>query len=585
MYERLKENKKHEILLAIMGIIPSPISRIRTFREDINRLQGKPSESTTIKARPPEAVAKTRLPKINKTTTPVVVGSAPKVSPAPTSVPQVKIKLDTAPKPVTPAVPKTVSSKIDAELAKDISVVGATKPRSILSQEGRVFDVMETDDYKSEGSIITDRKRERFKLLPAMVTALKEWFSGQQEKFAQFTEKEEAPVATIRPAKTREEILSKAFRQSAIAPKDDYARLASRLQQTAKARPAETRSGTLTIKKSTEIAAPSWTHLEEKSEAIQKENSVIAESTSSVSAAVATSMAESKPAPAATETAPEPKTTYAEAYAEPEVEPEPEPEPEPIALEEPDLTPPPYRAPVATRTNRENAPFSLIRVGAVMLLAILLGVSGTLWFFGGGEVEEVATEKNEMTSLINAEEQIAVPLGRDSISLMRNILGADPRTTTAIAQVYPEMDLAGDTIPAGAAEILSVLDLQAPGTFVRAVTAINFGIYRNREPFIILKLTSFDTALGGMLAWEESMSPDLSPLFGAPVAGTFDPQARTATQIREPYFVDVVVGNYDARLLLDETQKERLIYVFVNRNTVIITANRDALLSLAANIK
>lgn len=573
-----------------MGTVPSPISRIRTFREDVNRLQTKNAPRAAVTREAPKTIPPPPRSEVRKTVP--VVRVTPTVSMvAPANKATVLPKIDREKVPAAPTIiPPATAPKLNEKLTNDLSAVGAVKPRSILSQEDRVFDVMEADDYKREGSIITDRKRKHFKLLPAMVEALKGWFLGQRETISKLTERKEAPVATIRPAKTREEILSKAFRQNAMAPKNDYENLTARLRETIKQRPSNASSGTLTIKKAAEMEAPSWTHMESEVVEATAESGTVPQ--------VEETTAEATPAVAEeTRAIYEPIEAPASVVIEPEFQSEPGP-PAPSLVEvppaeelesapepEPDLTPLPYRAPLSARARAEVAPFSPWRVGAVALLAILLGVSGTLWFFGGGEDGEVVVNKNEVPSLISAEEQIAVPLGRDAQSLLRSILAVRPRETSVVAQVYPETNLAGDTIPAGAAEILSVIDPRAPGTFTRAVTAINFGIYRKREPFMILRLTSFDTALGGMLAWEESMSADLSPLFGAPVAGTFDPQARTATQIREPYFDDALVGNYDARLLLDETQKERLIYAFVNRNTVVITTNRDALLSLAALIK
>lgn len=554
-----------------MGMVPSPISRLRTFREDVNRLQNKNAPQAAAKAEVPQPRPAPK-PEAKRLPVPPVVKTAPSITKIATP-----ISASSKPSPQFDATPSTLKTipKVNEKLSAEISAVGAVKPRSILSQEDRIFDVMDADDYKSEGNIITDRKRERFKLLPAMFTALKEWLTGKREALAEFTTREQEPVATIRPAKTREEILSKAFKQSAMAPRDDHANLATRLQESIRQRPAAA-SGTLTIKKAAEMPAPSWTHLEGEGETLQSEQSVAVEKimVESVPEAAATGQSEAQtPTPEPEPPAPIPV----------EVAPVVEAEPAPIA--EPDPTPPPYRPPIVERARREEAPFSMWRVGAVALLAVLLGVSGTVWFFGDGEEEKIVLNENEIQSLVSIEEQIAVPIGGNAESLMRNILAAKPGGVSKTAQVYPTMNLAGDTVPAGAAEIMSVLDTRAPGSFIRAVNAINFGFYRNTEPFIVLKLTSFDTALGGMLAWEESMSADLSPLFGAPVAGTFDPQARTATQIREPYFVDVVVGNHDARVLLDETQKERLIYAFVNRNTVVITQNRDALSSLAALIK
>ena len=92
-----------------------------------------------------------------------------------------------------------------------------------------------------------------------------------------------------------------------------------------------------------------------------------------------------------------------------------------------------------------------------------------------------------------------------------------------------------------------------------------------------MKTQNFDTAFAGMLAWEKTMSADLSPLFGAPVVMSFDPSARTDTQVREAFFKDTIASNKNVRLLLDEEGRDRIVYTFVNQNTVLITTTRTAL--------
>jgi hypothetical protein len=97
------------------------------------------------------------------------------------------------------------------------------------------------------------------------------------------------------------------------------------------------------------------------------------------------------------------------------------------------------------------------------------------------------------------------------------------------------------------------------------------------EPYIVMKVTGFDAAFAGMLEWERSMSADLSPLFGPTVVETFDSSARTDTQVREAFFQDVIASNKNARILLDEEGEERIIYTFINQQTIIITTTKKAL--------
>jgi hypothetical protein len=73
------------------------------------------------------------------------------------------------------------------------------------------------------------------------------------------------------------------------------------------------------------------------------------------------------------------------------------------------------------------------------------------------------------------------------------------------------------------------------------------------------------------------MSADLSPLFGTPVSSSYNPEVRTDTGTSEAYFKDIIASNKNARLLVDENGDDRIVYTFIDKNTIVITTTRDAL--------
>jgi hypothetical protein len=88
-----------------------------------------------------------------------------------------------------------------------------------------------------------------------------------------------------------------------------------------------------------------------------------------------------------------------------------------------------------------------------------------------------------------------------------------------------------------------------------------------------------------MLGWEEAMSADLAPLFGSPVSSSYNPEVRTDTGTSEAYFKDVIAVNKNARLLVDENGDDRIIYTFIDKNTVVITTTREALSEIVPLLK
>lgn len=615
-----------------MAKVGFKLTKVRTFRDDFARAQVKHAGEAANQPRLKKAVEKPEAVKVApvraelaKPTRPIEVTGARVQKATPLS---------------TPTIPKPNLASID------VSGVRKEGRRSLLDSGGKNLNVLEAESEAGEGSIITDQKRERFRLLPAMAEAFQGWLQDTQETVVEMASPDD-DQPKIKAAAKRKEVIQKAAKASARAPKDDYRLVAERLAKTGR-RPITSQSA-LSIKKRAATPPPSWTHLkgeETKPETFDKEAEVTAkeaealvtETERTVAEQVPESQVETVAKPAATTTrvtevpvkpaeapAAAVNTDTAKPAATPLPTAEPTPKPEPAAvlqsppalsddetpsgreavsaepttpIPEPEPTAPPtavvpepvipvakpakaptvqpYQPPPQLASRQAVMVFSPWRVGTTAVAAILLGVSFSVWWFGGSDTPVLSGEESA-EQLVRTEEQIPVALGTQASDLLNNLLAVRVKPTTVVAGLYPVGNIAGNTTPASAAQIMAVLEPQAPGSFVRAVSDINFGLYRDREPFIVMRVTGFDTAFGGMLEWEPNLSADLSPFFGAPVAGTFDPEARTATQIREPYFVDVVVGNLDARLLTDETQKERLIYAFLGRDIILMTTSRDAL--------
>ena len=91
------------------------------------------------------------------------------------------------------------------------------------------------------------------------------------------------------------------------------------------------------------------------------------------------------------------------------------------------------------------------------------------------------------------------------------------------------------------------------------------------DPFLIIKLTSFENAFAGMLSWEPNMARDLAPLLG-----TTD-----LLKVINPAYVfkDVIVRNKDVRML-EASSTPVILYSFFDNQMLIITEDIDAIQTL-----
>lgn len=134
-------------------------------------------------------------------------------------------------------------------------------------------------------------------------------------------------------------------------------------------------------------------------------------------------------------------------------------------------------------------------------------------------------------------------------------------------------DASSIAIPAS--RLLSFAGISAPEiltrslekTFMAGFLGENNG---NSTPFVILKVSSYETGLAGMLEWETTVPRSFDSIFGTKTVGTATSTAR---------FRDIVVLGKDARST-NVVAGDTLSYVFANQNTIVIAGSKTALETL-----
>lgn len=160
---------------------------------------------------------------------------------------------------------------------------------------------------------------------------------------------------------------------------------------------------------------------------------------------------------------------------------------------------------------------------------------------------------------ILAEATVSVPSGELRHINLREGPGADsPLLTTA--------------------QFLERLESRAPGNLVRAFDPLfMFGTFGGNlgtegiSTFLIIKLTSFENAYAGMLAWEQNLPQDIGPLFATNrLLNNLSPEAT---------FTDLIDRNKDVRVVSYQDQPV-LLYSFFDNNMLIITDHIETLRAL-----
>ncbi len=235
--------------------------------------------------------------------------------------------------------------------------------------------------------------------------------------------------------------------------------------------------------------------------------------------------------------------------------------------------------PPAQPAQAVTRPFVL--AGAFMVVIIALGGFGLFWL--SDKEGNVSPERVAIPAFIDVDTRTSVSFSTNRAALLAALAEAHKAAGRGVTQIYPTY---GAEAAAPTSDVLYVIDPRAPGSFIRSLReAMMIGSLDGDAPFFIFKTERFETAFAGMLDWEPFMSADLTPLFGEPVRGTLDRSARTRAQVRDPFFIDEIVGNLDVRVLYDESGAERIVYAFADEETIVLTTSKDALAKLANRLR
>lgn len=475
--------------------------------------------------------------------------------------------------------PKEEASGKYMAFSEDIAQVKTQDKESLLSDNDDVY-------TEGTGTIIRDTQRKRFHLLPAIFTGVQEWFNEIKEEY----EAAMHPIHTVSKAEVRAEVIQKAVSLGEQAPKEDFKEVAKRLKS-AERRPL---ASTLAFKKKNEVAAPAWSHMTDEDSPKVPEALPLKEEElkKAEGAPVVPYVPEKKEEPkTAVPTTEVPLLTQAVVAPLPQPKEEPVPkekapiEERPVVLraEEPvkpkvQMIPAPRYEEMAVRTKQDS--FPLVALAMVVIIATLSGIGISYYWFVLKDKDATSAQEAivfKIPELVNTQTKLPVAMQSSRLDLLTAILQVS-QASKDTTEIYTTMeDSTAVQKPAPTETILQVLELRAPGSFTRSIKEMVFGGTDAAQPFIVLKIGNFDSAFAGMLDWEQNMSADLFPLFGQPVTETFDPSARTDTQVRSAFFKDAITSNKNVRILLDAQGNERIIYTFVNQNTILITTTSATL--------
>ncbi len=562
-----------------MQSTPKKLQKLRTFQSDLTAAQGPVPAVAPLQIETPAPsipTLKSQLPPVLNAKKPEPKLPPVAAVPSPVATENVTVVKQTTP----PTIPSTLQNQVDTVLhIKDRPLDSSIPkvegsliqpPRTPVIANKEPVQVMDTfGNEDSRGTVITNQKRGRFKLLPSIWEALQEWFTDAGRKLEKRAENKRLAIPTVRTIEDRKDTIKKAASIGALAPKDDYAKLAAKVppRQITEVSPV---APAVMIAEKEAVPEASWSHFEGDRKVSTAPQQPVAQP----------QVLPAEPAKPVIPPLPATDAQPPEAVSTEQVVASPTPV-EPVRLEIGQVPRQKSARPVPRSSGRNFRWLFYVGLGTTAIIAAIGGASLVTWLMGESPTTVVPVAVTDLPATfvtpVPQSSVAKVALPRTRAEWYDSLLQID---SGEMATIIPIINIGGAERPATTEETMTMLALKTEPALNRSVKEITFMLIDN-QPAIVLKVSAYDSTFGGLLLSETVLSSELAPLFGETVSATYKVGVGTVP----PEFVDELADNHDVRVLKDEMENERLVYGFTDQNTVIITTNKETFTSLSSRLR
>lgn len=548
-------------------------TRIRTFAADLEAkrneqgLNETPEAVISVKNKNPEPVPQAETPKSFKTVAHQEEATAtpiPKTSSKPDKLERTKIPSFHELQKNTPTIQEHITAEsipTERPVPKKKSSGDTVKPeRSARPNIGY------------DATVITDRQSEHFKLFPAIIASLKEWFKAQKKK--------RAPKYTVTETERRKGVIQRATTKAGTLFTADNETLREQIRRRRTHILGQTSDG-ITETIWSPFTETGYTLLEGPDEV---QNVVVSykkphtphviKSTKHPIAIIEPSQTFSEKVTVVEPTPPplvEPKTEEQWVASSEEEAAEisaviPEETAELIVEESPEPTPRtvPIRTVHRTKQNLLTAldtnTLTVMLLLTIVAVVAIIFVSRLLYIKFTEAPIETASTKILSEPILPTATVVSVPLTVQTLDSLPGILAASIASSSTGLTEYIVVSSIGDEV--SPSYLFELLGFKTIPSMRQSLLSIHFATAEQVKPTIILTFTDTDTVHGGLLAWETTMADDMRTFYNLP------------TEIGSAFVDEEIAGN-DVRILRHDGEIV-LLYSIVTNNLAIISNTRES---------
>lgn len=394
-------------------------------------------------------------------------------------------------------------------------------------------------------TVITDTKKNKTKLIPSIIVAIKKWF-----KEATKTKKKKVPKYTIPETSRRKGVIQKATSKTASIFTADNETLKEQIRKRHLLESNKEKLGE--DKRENEEPETSWSPYTETGFNLLEEPEKTPDVTQNVKIEL---KKQNTLKPENQENYLNQDSTEKKENKRKETTIIPEEETKTEEKEEKGKT-------VLTKKEKEDK----LNVNTLTIMVLTLVVTAVLIIFSGQISLKFTNSKDSSSTSI---EKILKNSSIETITLSSETVESLPQSIRLLTESANE-DLSEIAITSvtgneiGAAYVMEILGFKTLPALNKSITTIRFVTTKETKEMLLIKFIDKTTVLGGMLQWENNLANDLQTLFSLPSTnGEFKDKTIENIAFRE--FIDV------------DTNETIVLYGIIDENTLVITTNEKAL--------
>ncbi len=226
--------------------------------------------------------------------------------------------------------------------------------------------------------------------------------------------------------------------------------------------------------------------------------------------------------------------------------------------------------------------------GGIILIGIALGIT---YFVTKKNIETnspIQTTKEIEAPIVYNEKVFIDTAGLTTHNDLSGAIKKEVENTSkdnSVKAIFLKKDVGGKSELVDVNGFTSLIGETAPQALIRNLgEEYLIGTYNIKDGdiskphlFLIFNIKDYNQIYASMLAWEKTLLNDMNLIFNIDVN-------EDRSELLEKQWSDIIINNKDARVLYDNLGKEVLYYIFIDKNSFLITDSQDMIKEIGARI-